>query len=73
MVVRGTSTILEHDMAYLIATTTIDITDPTGDSDLFIPAGSQVYILSDEGVYAIAEHGDVTFPVDYDEIEIGGS
>jgi len=46
-----------------------DVRDLSGDTDLFVPAGTVVNVVSDEGDYLIVEteSGDVSFPVDADE------
>ena len=47
-----------------------DLTDPTGDSDLFVPKGSPVTLVSDEGDYFIGCYKDRYFPVSVDELEV---
>lgn len=50
---------------------TKDITDPTGDTDLFIPKGTVVNVLSEEdyGIIAETPDGVHSFPLDPDEYE----
>jgi hypothetical protein len=50
---------------------TKDIRDESGDTDLFVPAGTVVNFINDEGDYIIAAlvDGSVSFPLDPGEYE----